>query len=75
MTLWALNIDLDPRTLTIAGGSVLIHRSRNTLTALIDNTVVTLTGTQTLTNKTLGATTVEGNIILDTNAAYDLGPR
>ena len=49
--------------------------SGNTLTVAIDNTVVTLSGTQTLTNKTLGATTVEGNIIPHTNAAYDLGSR
>jgi len=50
----ALSIDLDSETLTIAGGTGIdTSGSLNTLTVNIDSTVATLTGTQTLTNKTL----------------------
>jgi len=50
----ALSIDLDSETLTIAGGTGIdTSGSLNTLTVAIDSTVATLTGTQTLTNKTL----------------------
>jgi len=50
----ALSIDLDSETLTIAGGTGLTTTgSGNTVTVDIDSTVATLTGTQTLTNKTL----------------------
>src|SRR6056300_145175 len=50
----ALSIDLDSETLTIAGGTGLdTVGSGNTVTVNIDSTVATLTGTQTLTNKTL----------------------
>lgn len=50
----ALSIDLDSETLTIAGGTGIdTAGSSNTITINIDSTVVTLTGTQTLTNKTL----------------------
>jgi hypothetical protein len=50
----ALAIDLDSETLTIAGGTGLdTVGSGNTLTINIDSTVATLTGSQTLTNKTL----------------------
>ena len=50
----ALSIDLDSETLDIAGGTGIdTSGSGNTLTVAIDSTVTTLTGTQTLTNKTL----------------------
>ena len=47
-------IDLDDETLTVAGGTGLGSvGSGNTVTLNIDATVATLTGSQTLTNKTL----------------------
>jgi hypothetical protein len=66
----ALSIDLDSETLTIAGGTGLdTVGSGNTVTVAIDSTVATLTGTQTLTNKTLTSpvinTGVSGTAVLD----------
>ena len=66
----ALSIDLDSETLTIAGGTGIdTSGSLNTLTVAIDSTVATLTGTQTLTNKTLTSpvlnTSVSGTAFLD----------
>jgi len=50
----ALSIDLDSESLTIAGGTGLdTVGSGNTVTVNIDSTVTTLTGSQTLTNKTI----------------------
>src|SRR5210317_1149196 len=50
----ALSIDLDSESLTIAGGTGLdTVGSGNTVTVNIDATVATLTGSQTLTNKTI----------------------
>src|SRR5210317_1183968 len=56
----ALSIDLDSETLTVAGGTGIdTTGSLNTLTVAIDSTVTTLTGTQTLTNKTLTSPTID----------------
>ena len=52
----ALSIDLDSETLTFTGGTGIdTSGSGNTVTFAIDSTVATLTGSQTLTNKTLTA--------------------
>ena len=47
--------------------------SRSTAEVASDIGAATLTGTQTLSNKTLGATTIAGHIVPDTDDAYDLG--
>ena len=47
-------IDLDSETLTVAGGTGLSSSATsNTVTLAIDSTVTTLTGSQSLTNKTI----------------------
>lgn len=52
----ALSIDLDSETLDIAGGTGIdTTGSGNEISVAIDSTVATLTGSQTLTNKTLTA--------------------
>ena len=63
-------IDLDSETLTIASGTGIgSTATSNTVTLTIDSTVATLTGTQTLTNKTLTSpvlnTAVSGSAVLD----------
>ena len=66
----ALSVDLDSQTFTVAGGTGIdTTGSGQTLTIDIDSTVATLTGTQTLTNKTLTSavlnTGVSGTAVLD----------
>jgi len=57
----ALSIDLDSETLDIAGGTGIdTTGSGNEVSIAIDSTVATLTGSQTLTNKTLTAATLAG---------------
>jgi len=58
----ALSIDLDSETLTLTGGTGIdTSGSSNTVTFDIDSTVATLTGSQTLTNKSLTAPTLTGD--------------
>ena len=69
----ALSIDLDTETLTLTGGTGIdTVGSGNTVTFNIDSTVATLTGSQTLTNKTLTAPVIStisntGTITLPTS--------
>ena len=57
-------IDLDSETLTIAGGTgISTSGSSNQITIGTSNDVVTLTGTQTLTNKTLTSPTLNSPTI------------
>lgn len=65
-----IDIDLDSETLTIAGGTGLDSSATGTTVTLgIDSTVATLTGSQTLANKTLTSpvlnTAVSGTAVLD----------
>jgi len=59
-------IDLDSETLTVSGGTGLDSSATgNAITVAIDSTVTTLTGSQTLTNKTLTAPVISGNLTTD----------
>ena len=61
----ALSIDLDSETLTFTGGTGIdTSGSGNAVTFAIDSTVATLTGSQTLTNKTLTAPTLTGTAVV-----------
>ena len=57
----AQSIDLDSQSLTLAGGTgITTTGSAQTMTFAIDNTVATLAGSQTLTNKTLTTPVING---------------
>ena len=60
-------IDLDSEVLGILGGTGLTSSlSGNNITLAIDSTVTTLTGTQTLTNKTLTTPKLNGSVAITT---------
>ena len=69
----AQNVDLDSQSLTVEGGTgVDTTSSAQKISIAIDSTVATLTGSQTLTNKTLTSpvfggtsTTASGNLIVN----------
>ena len=62
-------IDLDSTTLTIAGGTgIATTGAGSTITVAVDNTVATLTGTQTLENKTLTSPTLNSPTITNLTA-------
>ena len=66
----AQNVDLDSQSLTFTGGTGIdTTGSSQTMTVAIDSTVATLTGSQTLTNKTLTSpvlnSTISGTSIKD----------
>ena len=79
----ALSIDLDSESLQFSGGTgITTAGSGNTVTIAIDSTVATLTGSQTLTNKTLtaptintptfgGTSTVTGSLTIDSVTIAD----
>jgi hypothetical protein len=60
----ALSIDLDSESLTFTGGTGIdTSGSGNAVTFAIDSTVATLTGSQTLTNKTLTSPDINGGTV------------
>ena len=62
------SIDLDSETITFTGGTGITSVvTAGTVTHSIDSTVATLTGIQTLTNKTLTAPVISGNLTTDGN--------
>ena len=66
-----IDVDLDSETLTIAGGTGLDSSATGTtVTLAIDSTVATLTGSQTLTNKTLTSPVLTTPQFNDTSANH-----
>jgi hypothetical protein len=68
------SIALATDTITFAGGTGLtstVNSGTNTVTFDIDNTVVTLDGTQTLTNKTLTNPTISGVVVSDSSITFE----
>ena len=72
-----LSIDLDSESLQFSGGTgITTAGTDNTVTISIDGTVTTLTGSQTLTNKTLtsptiNAATMTGSVTIDSLSFAD----
>ena len=59
-----IGINLNTQTLSLIGGTgITSNASGTSVTFAIDNTVVTLTGTQTLTNKTLTSPTLTSPVL------------
>ncbi len=62
----SIDIDLDSESLGILGGTGIDSTASGTgVTLAIDSTVATLTGSQTLSNKTLSTPVVSGNLTTD----------
>ena len=67
-------IDLDSETLTLAGGTEITSAaSSNTVTFNTTNNVVTLSGSQTLTNKTFTGGTLDSFTFTGTNSGVKIG--
>ena len=65
----ALSIDLNSESITFTGGTgITTTGSGNTITFAIDNTVATLAGTETFTNKTLTSPTLNSPTITSATA-------
>ena len=65
----ALSIDLDSETMTFTGGTGIdTSGSGNAVTFAIDSTVTTLSGTQTLTNKTLTSPKINEDVAITATA-------
>jgi hypothetical protein len=63
------------RTITISTGNVSLTAAAagSVITLPASGTVATLAGTETLTNKTIGAATISGDLIPDTDITHNLG--
>jgi len=68
----SISIDLDSATLVLTGGTGIdTSATGSTVTYAIDSTVSTLTGTQTLTNKTLTSPVVSGLSLSDGSIIFE----
>ena len=73
-TISGVSLGSNLNTLTISTGlSGTSYNGSGAVTIAIDSTVCTLSGSQTLTNKTIGAATISGNIAPNANNTIDLG--